>query len=470
MSLRLKIVLLAALPLVLAMLAIGGLIMEQSKNLSARQIATLERSLLEAKKAELRYYIALALNSIEHIYRHAGPDDEAAKRRARVILNDLSYGPDGYFFVYDYDGNNLVHPRQSFRVGKNWWKLKDAEGNLVIQNLIAQAKKGGGYTRYMWERPSASSLSEKIGYAVGLDKWRWMIGTGLYLDDISARVDALKSEVTGQIRQVFILIFILSVLAVSAVFAMGVYLALRENRQAAKSQKMLTRRIVEAQEEERSRVARELHDGISQNLSSVKYTLELAGILLSKNAEGVLPALEKGTTGVTRAIREVRRISRDLRPGMLDDLGLLPSLHSLAADFSERTGIKVEIDAQKLVREMPRGFRTTLFRVAQESLMNIERHSGASRVSLKLETTKTRIRMTIADDGHGFDVENIRKSPGAGIGLKNMRERLAYIGGHLKLSSTAEGTFVKAELPISRGEQRPGRGDERQTENQDPAG
>jgi two-component system NarL family sensor kinase len=451
LSLRLKIVLLAALPLVLAMLAIGVLIVEQSKDLSARQIATLERSLLEAKKAELRYYIALALNSIEHIYRHAGADDEDAKRRARVILNDLSYGPDGYFFVYDYKGNNLVHPRQSFRVGKNWWGLKDAKGNLVIQNLIVQAKRGGGYTRYMWERPSASALSEKIGYAVGLEKWRWMIGTGLYMDDISARADALKSEVTGQIRQVFVLIFVLSFTAVSAVFAMGVYLALRENRQAAVSQKMLTRRIVEAQEEERSRVARELHDGISQNLSSVKYTLELAGILFSRNREGVLQALEKGTTGVTRAIREVRRISRDLRPGMLDDLGLLPSLHSLVEDFSERTGIAVEIDAQSLSRDMPRGYRTTLFRVAQESLTNIERHSGAAKVSLKLESTQNRIRMTIADDGHGFDVENIGKTASSGIGLKNMRERLAYLGGRLKLVSSAKGTEIRAQLPISRG-------------------
>ncbi len=453
MSLRLKIVLLAALPLVVAMLAIGVLIIEQSKKLSDKQIATLERSLLEAKKAELRYYIALALNSIEHIYRHAEADDTEAKARARVILNDLSYGPDGYFFVYDYEGNSLVHPRQAFRVGKNWWDLKDAKGNLVIQNLIAQAKKGGGYYRYMWERPSASSLSEKIGYAVGLEKWRWMIGTGLYMDDISARVDALKAEVTGQIRQVFILISILSFAAVSAVFATGVYLALRENRQAAESQKRLTRRIVEAQEEERSRVARELHDGISQNLSSVKYTLELAGILFNKNRKGVLPALEKGTQGVTRAIREVRRISRDLRPGMLDDLGLLPSLHSLAEDFSERTGIKVKIEAESLAEDMPRGTRTTLFRVAQESLTNIERHSGAENVELKLGCTKNWIYLDIRDDGHGFDFDEMRQSAGpeAGIGLKNMRERLAYIGGRLKLVSSANGTVIKAQLPVSRG-------------------
>ncbi len=451
MSLRQKIVLLATLPLVLAVLAIGFLIIDQSKSLSREQIAMLERSLLEAKKAELHSYMALALNSIDHIYKNAAGDDEKAKARAKVILNDLSYGPDGYFFVYDYDGNNLVHPRQGFRVGKNWWKLKDLKGNLVIQNLIHQAKEGGGYYRYVWERPSASSLSEKIGYAVGLEKWRWMIGTGLYIDDISTRADALKSEVTGRIKHVFILITILSFTAITAVFATGVFLALRENRQASDSQKLLTRRIVEAQEEERSRVARELHDGISQNLSSVKYTLELAGILSSRKKPGVSEAIEKGTEGLSKAIREVRRISRDLRPGMLDDLGLLPALESLAEDFSERTGVEVHIEADGLREDMPRGSRTTLFRVAQESLTNIERHAEASKVNITIASVNSRICLTITDNGRGFEPQD---TPGSrlrrpGIGLRNMRERLLYIGGVLHLSSSDSGTMVKAELPSS---------------------
>ncbi len=451
MSLRQKIVLLATLPLIFAVLAIGFLIIDQSKSLSREQIAMLERSLLEAKKAELRSYMALALNSIDHIYKNAAKDDKKAKARAKIILNDLSYGPDGYFFVYDYDGNNLVHPRQSFRVGKNWWKLKDLKGNLVIQNLIKQARQGGGYYRYVWERPSASSLSEKIGYAVGLEKWQWMIGTGLYIDDISTRANALKSEVTGRIKHVFVLITILSFTAITVVFATGVFLALRENRQASDSQKLLTRRIVEAQEEERSRVARELHDGISQNLSSVKYTLELAAILISRKKPGVAEVIEKGTEGLAKTIREVRRISRDLRPGMLDDLGLLPALESLAADFSERTGIEVHIEADGLRENMPRGSRTTLFRVAQESLTNIERHAEATKVNITITSANSCICLMITDNGKGFDMQNApaKKRKRGGIGLRNMRERLLYIGGVLHLSSSGSGTIVKAELPSS---------------------
>ena len=108
--------------------------------------------MLAAKKSELLNYLRLAQTSIRHIYEGATPDDLVAKRRVKEVLNALTYGPDGYFFVYDYEGNNLVHPKQPHRVGNNWLDLKDPFGNFVIQNLIKRAKEGGGYHRYYWEK------------------------------------------------------------------------------------------------------------------------------------------------------------------------------------------------------------------------------------------------------------------------------------------------------------------------------
>ena len=124
------------LPLFLAAAAIASIISSQAAKLSERQIIVLERSLKNAKKAELRYYTKLALNSIQRKYATASESDISAKEEVKTILSELSYGPDGYFFVYDYAGNNIVHPRQDYRVGKNWWDLQDPDGNFVIRDLI----------------------------------------------------------------------------------------------------------------------------------------------------------------------------------------------------------------------------------------------------------------------------------------------------------------------------------------------
>ena len=134
--------------------------------------------MLAAKKSELLNYLRLAQTSIQHIYDSAAPNDETAKQRVKEVLNTLTYGPDGYFFVYDFKGNNLVHPKQPHRVGNNWLDLKDPKGNFVIANLIERAREGGGYHRYFWEKPSTSETVDKISYAIALDKWGWMLGHG----------------------------------------------------------------------------------------------------------------------------------------------------------------------------------------------------------------------------------------------------------------------------------------------------
>ena len=143
MKLKAKILWLAVVPLLLAIVAIGALFVLETKRLEKQQSELLEDVLLSAKRDELRNYIGLALTSIQHLYG-AGRDDEAAKEQAKAILSSMNYGDDGYFFVYDMKGLNLVHPRQPELVGTSLWNMQDSDGTYVIRELIARANEGFG--------------------------------------------------------------------------------------------------------------------------------------------------------------------------------------------------------------------------------------------------------------------------------------------------------------------------------------
>jgi two-component system, NarL family, sensor kinase len=449
MNLKLKVLLLATVPLILAVSAITFLVTHQARSLSKDEIASFERNMLAAKKAELLNYLSLARTSIAYIYDNASRDDKAAQERVKKILNGLTYGRDGYFFVYDFFGTNLVHPKQPTRVGKNWWALKDPKGNLVIQNLIARAQEGGGFHRYLWEKPSTGKISDKIGYAISLEKWGWMLGTGLYIDDVVGQVQAVKSEVSDRIFQTTVMILVITLVSILAVFVTGIMINLHERRLADAKLKKLTQRIIETQEEERGRVARELHDGISQILVSVKYALELALSRAKNKRSGVAGSIQKSADGLNTAIREVRRISRDLRPSVLDDLGLAPALESLADEFSKRTGVKVEIKTLSFGKRLSKDAKTTLFRVAQEALTNIERHARADHVRIELSAPKGAATLCISDNGKGFDMHRLNGKTSAvpGIGLSNMQERIEHQNGELQVISSAKGTTIQARLP-----------------------
>lgn len=449
MTLRQKILLLATIPLILSVAVITLLVNRQAAELAAAEISVFEETMLAAKKAELLNYISLAQTSIDHLTglpRTASAEDIIeAQARAKQILNGLTFGQDGYFFVYNQKGTNLVHPKQSWRVGNNYWDLRDKDGRLAIRDLIEAAQTGGGFTRYAWEQPSRGDVTDKIGYAVLIEPWGWMLGTGIYIDDVVTQVAAAQADVDARIRETFILISVITLGAVLAVFATGLVINVRESRLADAKLKALAQKVVDAQEEERSRVARELHDSISQILVSVKFMLQRA-----RRDPGPGPALDRAEENLNLAITEVRRISHDLRPGLLDDLGLSKALQNLGEDFAARTGIEVEIRTTAFKNLLPAEAKTALYRIAQEALTNVERHAGARHVRLGVQGNPTGIELEIVDDGTGFDPAGLKSSrKPLGIGLRNMQERIERFGGRLVIDSGAEGTRVLARLPQS---------------------
>ncbi len=446
-----KLSLVAAIPLVVAVAAIAVLVAYEARATAEREIRALERSLIEAKKEELRNYVTQARNGFAYIYGRAAPDDDIAKNLVSQILSAMIYGQDGFFFVYDYDGNNLVSPRQTQFINRNWEGLTDSDGTPIVDEFIRLARQGAGWHSFMWQKPSTGEEAQMIAYVVGLQDWRWVVGTGVFIDDIVATVANARAEVEARVQRTFLYIGAIVLAAVLIVFASGMLLNIRERRLADAKLKELTQRVFDAQEEERGRVARELHDGISQILVGVRYALDNARRRLARGDDaGARDPLDKGIDHLGTAITEVRRISRDLRPGVLDDLGLGPALKALTDDFRDRTGIETEFSTVVFRNRLDQDSKIALYRIAQEALTNIERHADASHVTIDLRGHKKGATMRITDNGRGLRTDPGTPSPG--IGLRNMQERIEQLDGSLRiLSSRAPrgGTVIEASLPLS---------------------
>lgn len=442
-----KLYLLATLPLILSVAAIAFVVAHQSKTMSEREIADLEAQLISAKKQELQNYLQLARTSISADYNPAPPDDEVAKTKVTQTLAAMTYGSEGYFFVYDYQGTNLVAPRQTELITRNWVGRTDSEGTPVVDELIRLARQGGGYHEFLWPKPSTGEEARMISYVIGLQDWQWAIGTGVFIDDVLTSVAAARAEVNARVRRTFGYIGAITMAAVLLVFMTGVSITVRERRLADAKLKELTQRIFDTQEEERGRVARELHDGISQILVGVRYAMELARRQLKAGDPKAPASLDRSFDMLGGALTEVRRISRDLRPGVLDDLGLGPALQALAEEFEKRTGIKTGLETVVFRNRLDEEARIALFRIAQEALTNIERHAEATEVSIKLAGHRTGATLLVSDNGQGFDPSETSKT-GRGIGLRNMAERMEQLDGTLTITHLSSGTAIDATVPL----------------------
>ena len=448
MKLRQKVIFLAITPLILALCAIALFVRHQAITLAQQQRETIQHAYLSSKESELKHYVTLAMHSISHLY-DSGKRDPATMDEAKRILATLSYGDDGYFFLYDFQGNSLMHPRQPELVGRNLWEMRDAKGEPTIQRLVARAKAGGGLQRYNWAKPSANKTAPKLGYVLPMNNWGWMIGTGIYLDDVDAALAKIDAQQSRNIESTMLWIGALAILSALVVALSGLALNISELRVADAKLKVLAQRVVESQEEERARLSRDLHDGISQWLVSIKLQIEAGVIRLSGNAEQQQAAratFEHTAGQLTDVLGEVRRISHDLRPAILDDLGLAAALDHLAQEFTHNSAVPVHFKAQGSADGLPDVVNTVLFRIAQEALTNIERHAGARNIDITLARAGRCVTLTISDDGGGFDAEHVAHHPQRGIGLRNMMERMEAIGGALNITSSGAGTKVQASL------------------------
>jgi signal transduction histidine kinase len=223
-------------------------------------------------------------------------------------------------------------------------------------------------------------------------------------------------------------------------------------RESEKRLRFLSSQILSAQENERKRIARELHDGLGQILTAVKFKIEET----LRNGEGHpfeadLRSLEPLVPMLQEGIEEARRIGMDLRPSILDDLGILATLGWFCREFQKiYSGISLEkqIDIQET--DVPDPLKTTIYRVLQEAMHNIVKHSNADLVSIRLGRTGERIELLVRDNGRGFNLEETLSSENSrkGLGLTSMRERTELSSGHFTIESAqGGGTTIRASWP-----------------------
>jgi signal transduction histidine kinase len=294
-----------------------------------------------------------------------------------------------------------------------YWKVLD------LMAEMARKRHGAGVDAYFrhqlaLRRETMRHIADGIGAA--LDR-EWKQG------------QAELAAMYGRFRLIF-------GAGLALVIALGLAVSIAAVRRLVRLEsqaRSLAAQLVRAQEQERRAIARELHDEIGQALS---------GILLDL---GRAPApIETIAASVERIVDEVRRIALSLRPSMLDDLGLVPALEWQAREVGGRTGLSVQIQAEESAGDLPEAHRTCIYRVVQEALQNIARHAGAKRVRIGLHKAARSVSLQVEDDGKGFAVGRSR-----GLGLLGMEERVAQLGGRLRVQSEpGRGTTVTAELPI----------------------
>ena len=217
--------------------------------------------------------------------------------------------------------------------------------------------------------------------------------------------------------------------------------------------RLMSRQLLLVQEEERKKISRELHDVIAQTLTSINLRLadlKADAVVNTKDLEQKITSTQQL---VAQSVNIVHRFARELRPTVLDDVGLIPALRTFMQGFKEETGIQLSLSAFAGVEQMKGEKRTVLYRVAQEALTNIARHAQASRAEVRIERFDGAVCMKIKDNGKGFQTEHVLNAKkNKRLGLLGMRERLEMVSGTFTIKSApGKGTSVIAQIPLVNG-------------------
>jgi signal transduction histidine kinase len=254
----------------------------------------------------------------------------------------------------------------------------------------------------------------------------------------------------GQDERLVVTLAAFAAAAIEAALLVTAERELATAREHARAQREMLARVIDAQEAERARVARDLHDQIGQSLTSVLLGLRLVDGSLSNadiDVDDARAHTDEVRTLVAQALDEVRQLAFELRPTVLDDVGLVAAVRRLAGNVSERSGVpvRVALDGVDDDTRMPPEVETVVYRVVQEALTNVARHAQASHAAVELALDDHSARARIVDDGLGFTVDD---SAARSLGLAGMSERASLVDGHLEIvSAPGEGTTVLLEVP-----------------------
>jgi len=230
-------------------------------------------------------------------------------------------------------------------------------------------------------------------------------------------------------------------------------LLLAESQLMQKNLRRLAHQILSAQEDERRLISRELHDEVVQTLVGINVQLAALDRAASVSTTGLKSKIATTQRLVEKSVNAVHRFARDLRPAVLDDLGLIPALHSFMKTVASREKLRINLTAAASAEDLDSDKRTVLYRIAQEALTNVSRHARATEVNVSIKSIRGLICMEIHDNGRAFDVQRaFSAKTNKRLGLLGMRERVEMVGGMLAIDSApGKGTTVRVEIPLSPG-------------------
>jgi len=238
--------------------------------------------------------------------------------------------------------------------------------------------------------------------------------------------------------------------SVSAVI--NTFTNITERKEAEEALHQLSTRLLQLQDEERRRLGRELHDSLAQSVLAVNLNLAQAAQTSSSLSERGRNFLAKARRLLQEMSREIRTLSYLLHPPLLDELGLVSAIKEYAEGFSERSGVELSLDLPTGFGRLSQEAETALFRIVQESLTNIQRHSGSPTATIRLRGDSACVNLDVADRGRGMDKNVIERGKGSGtrlgVGILGMRERMTQLGGTLEIASNSSGTTVRVSIPL----------------------
>jgi len=418
---------------------------ERSEN--QRSTAAVPKSDADAK----RLLHELQVHQIELEMQNA--ELRQARDELEVALDNYTdlydFAPSGYFTLAatgailqaNLTGATMVGIERSRLVGQSFGRLVSAEfrpafGTFLEQVFAGQTKQAGDFEIACKGQPLRFVNIEAQCFLNGQECRAAMV-------DITAR----KAAEAARVR--------LEVMTASNRKLEQEIIRRKALEQALKTSeqqlRQLSHEILLTQEAERKRISRELHDTVLQTLVGISVHLASLTPKPTDNPSSLRRKIAQTQLLVEKSLAMVHRFAVELRPTVLDDLGLIPALHTFMKDFMKRTGVRASLTAYAAVNQMPIGQSAVLYRVALEALNNVAIHAQASAVEVQIKKLPDWICLTITDDGKSFDVKRVLRTKGNGrLGLLGMRERLQMIGGKFSVKSTpGHGTTVTARIPVS---------------------
>ncbi|WP_169717481.1 cache domain-containing protein [Comamonas serinivorans] len=396
-----------------------------------------------SQERELRQLVEVAKTVIHRMADQPG-DVQALQRHALAILAELDLGHNGYFFVYDAQGELMLDPAQMRLQGVDFCD-PEANGSQQARQLLLTAQQGGGMVRYDWRHPASQTQAKKMSYVAPVGRWGWTIGTGIYENDAIQHFEAIGQQARKGLMRTFEITLIVGLITIFLVVAFSY--GFHRHIFSTFNQKIA--HLIQNEQKHQHHVARELHDGVLQVMSSAKYLLESAQLCAppSHPPSKQQALMDRALRQLGMALVDVRHLAHGLHHNPLQH-GLVPALSQLL-DTARALGFKARLHVDGTADTLSQAMQLDLHRIAQEAVANAQAHSGGKRLDLHLRVGPRQVQLDVIDDGRGMHDAGAPQGGERGMGLRNMVERAAQHDGQVQWLDAPQGTHVRVQLPIA---------------------